>query len=168
MKPGRTKTVTLIRHAKSSWRDPCLADFERPLNRRGMRDAPRIAAALSQEMIAFDSVLCSDAQRAKQTLSLLKQALAINEAIVEYRQDLYGASASHLLSCLHKQPDFTHEVVLLAHNPGVEELANYLSKVIIGPMPTCGVVRLRFKTSTWRELSPTSGEVVLQLKPKSL
>lgn len=162
------RTVTLIRHAKSSWRDPSLTDFERPLNKRGLRDAPRIAAALENTSVSFDKVLCSDARRAKQTLSMIAQALEIHEGIIEYRRDLYGASASHLFSCIKEQADSTRNIALLGHNPGMEELANSLCEEPVGPMPTCCVIRLVFEFAPWSELLPASGELVFQLKPKSL
>jgi phosphohistidine phosphatase len=162
------KTITLIRHAKSSWSDLSLSDFDRPLNKRGVRDAPRIATALSEQGISFDKVLCSAAQRARQTLALLKQHLDINEAIIEYQHELYGASADRLLSCIAQQPESVQHIALLGHNPGVEDLADRLSKVAIGPMPTCCVVQLSLECTTWSILPPHCGNFVLQLKPKEL
>jgi len=162
------RTITLIRHAKSSWRDPSLADFERPLNKRGMRDAPRVGAALSEKAISFDKVLCSEARRAKQTLSGLMQALEIHEEIVEYRRDLYAASASDLFSCLKEQTDSNRHIALLGHNPGMEELANSLCDEAAGPMPTCCVIQLLFESTSWNKLLPASGELTVRLKPRNL
>ena len=162
------RTITLIRHAKSSWSDPNLSDFERPLNKRGIRDAPRIATALSEQDISFDKVLCSAAQRARQTLALLSQHLDINEAIIEYRNELYGASVDRLLSCIAQQPKSVQHIALVGHNPGIEDLADLISRVAIGPMPTCCVVQLSLECTTWSILPPHCGNLVLQLKPKEL
>lgn len=162
------RTITLIRHAKSSWSDPSLADFERPLNKRGMRDAPLVAAALSDKAIPFEKILCSEAQRARQTLDLLKQEMHLPEATIEYLHELYGASAQRLLSCIKEQPDSVTHIALLAHNPGIEELADSLSEVTVSPMPTCCTVQLTFECATWRDLPLHSGKVALHLKPRNL
>ena len=157
-----------MRHAKSSWSDPSLSDFERPLNKRGIADVPRIAAALSEQRISFDKVLCSTAQRARQTLALLEQHLDINKAVIEYHQELYGASVERLLSCIAEQPESIEHIVLLGHNPGVEDLADRLSTVAVGPMPTCCVVQLSLGCTAWSNLPPRCGNLVLQLKPREL
>ena len=158
----------MIRHAKSSWSDPSLADFERPLNKRGTRDAPRIASALSEHKISFDKLLCSDARRARQTLDLLKRQLAISESIIEYRPELYGATSRQLKTCITEQDDSVHAIALLGHNPGLEELANDLSNESIGSMPTCCVVQVRVECVTWNDLRLHSGKVVLHLRPREL
>ena len=162
------RTITLIRHAKSSWRDSSLADFERPLNKRGMRDAPRIGAVLSEKGISLDKVLCSDALRARQTLDLVKQEMHMDESTIEYRSELYGASAQRLLSCIKEQHSSIAHIALLAHNPGIEELADTLSEMAVGPMPTCCVVHLSFDCASWRDLPLSTGKVTLRLKPRNL
>jgi phosphohistidine phosphatase len=162
------RTVTLIRHAKSSWSDPSFTDFERPLNKRGIRDAPRVGAALSQADVSFDRVLCSDAKRARQTLSLLKQGMAIDEEIIGYRHDLYGASADHLFSCITEQPDSIYNLALVGHNPGMEDLANSLAEEHIGPMPTCCVIHLTYELDDWDDLFQTRGKVALTIRPRDL
>jgi phosphohistidine phosphatase len=162
------RTVTLIRHAKSSWNDPSLTDFERPLNKRGISDAPRVGAALEQAGISFDRVLCSDAQRARQTLKLLGQGIEIDEGIIEYRHDMYGASADHLLSCITEQPDSISNIALIGHNPGMEDLAYNLAKDPVGSMSTCNVVHLEFDSDKWTDLSMAAGEIALMIRPRSL
>ena len=164
----KKRTVTLIRHAKSSWSDPSFTDFERPLNKRGMRDAPRVGTALSLADVVFDRVLCSDAKRARQTLSLLKQGIEIDEEIIEYRHDLYGASADHLFSCITEQPDSIYNFALVGHNPGMEDLANGLAEEHIGPMPTCCVIHLAVEFDAWDDLLKTRGKVALTIRPRDL
>ena len=75
MTNNRKRTLTLIRHAKSSWNDPSLTDLERPLNKRGIGDAPKVGAALAEAGLGFDRILCSDARRAQQTLSLDRKSV---------------------------------------------------------------------------------------------
>lgn len=162
------KTLTIIRHAKSSWNDPSLTDFQRPLNKRGVRDAPRIGEALHERGVSFDAVLCSDAQRAMQTLSLLGQGMAIDEEIVAYRHDMYGATANHLVSCIAEQPDSLSSIALVGHNPGMEDLAYKLAEQPVGHMSTCNVVQLLFECSKWSDLSPGTGKAALILRPREL
>jgi len=165
---NKIRTVALIRHAKSSWSDPSFSDFERPLNKRGIRDAPRVWAALSQADVSFDRVLCSDAKRARQTLSLLKQGIVIDEEIIGYRHDLYCASADHLFSCITEQPDSIYNLALVGHNPGMEDLANSLAEEHIGPMPTCCVIHLAYECDTWDDLFQARGKVALTIRPRDL
>ncbi|MDX2476443.1 MAG: histidine phosphatase family protein [Gammaproteobacteria bacterium] len=162
------KHLTLIRHAKSSWDNPSFTDFERPLNKRGIHDAPKVGAVLEEAGISFDRVLCSDARRARQTLSLLRQGVAIDDDLIEYRSDMYGASAHHLLSCLAEQQDINSDIALVGHNPGMEDLAHNLAEDAVGAMSTCNVVRLEFDCENWCDLSSASGKVVLTIRPRDL
>ncbi len=168
MTNNRKRTVTLIRHAKSSWSDPSFTDFERPLNKRGVRDAPRVGTALEQAGISFDRVLCSDAQRARQTLSLLRQGIEIDEKNIEYRHDMYGASADHLLSCITGQPDSISNIALIGHNPGMEDLAYKLAEEPVGSMQTCCVVHLEFDSDKWTDFYQAEGKVGLMIRPRDL
>ena len=168
MTNNRKRTVTLIRHAKSSWSDPSFTDFERPLNKRGIRDAPRVGAALKQADVSFDKVLCSDAQRARQTLSLLRQGIEIDEKDIEYRHAMYGASADYLLSCIIEQPDSIYNIALVGHNPGMEDLAYNLAEEPVGSMQTCCVVHMEFDSEKWADLSPAAGKVGLIIRPRDL
>lgn len=162
------KYLTLIRHAKPSWNNPSLTDFDRPLNKRGISDAPRVGTELEQAGISFDRVLCSDARRARQTLSLLRQGVAIDDDVIEYRPDMYGASAHHLLSCLAEQQDINSDIALVGHNPGMEDLANSLADEVVGAMSTCNVVQIGFDCDSWSDLSSASGKVALIIRPRGL
>ena len=162
------KQLTLIRHAKSSWNNPSLTDFDRPLNKRGIRDAPKVGSAIEQTGISFDRVLCSDARRARQTLSLISQGIAIDENIIEYRHDLYGASSHHLLSCIAEQPDTASSIALVGHNPGMEDLADRLATETVGAMSTCNVVQIEFDCDSWTDLSSASATVAFIIRPGDL
>ena len=115
------RTLYLLRHAKSSWDDPALPDRERPLAPRGRRDARRIGKHLRRLGITPALVLCSSAVRTQETRDLLRPALAEVEVHVE--EQLYGASSETLLERIHSVPDEGNSVLLIGHNPGLQDLA---------------------------------------------
>lgn len=145
-----------------------MTDFERPLDKRGIHDAPRVGAVLDETGISFDRVLCSDARRARQTLSLISQGGAIKDDVIEYRSDMYGASAHHLLSCLAEQADADSNIALVGHNPGMEDLANSLAEEAVGAMSTCNVVQIEFDCDSWSDLPGLTGNVTLVIRPRDL
>src|SRR5262245_29809534 len=111
-------TLHLLRHAKSSWDDPALPDHERPLAPRGRRDAKLIADHLLRERIAPELVLCSPALRTRQTLELVRPP-----GTIELEDALYGASSEELLARLRTVPGSVESVMLIGHNPGLQDLA---------------------------------------------
>jgi phosphohistidine phosphatase len=115
------RTLHLLRHAKSSWDDPSLADHDRPLAGRGRRDAKRIAEHIRRSGIEPELVLCSTAARTRETLALVEPALG--SPAVELEDDLYGASADELLARIRRVPDAVGSVLVIGHNPGLHELA---------------------------------------------
>jgi phosphohistidine phosphatase len=142
---GNAYYMTLIRHAKSSWKAPVESDFDRPLNQRGRRDAPRMGAELARLGIQFDTVLCSSAVRARQTLAGLRQGMTIDDSCIVYRRELYLAPVHTLYDMVHELADTPRDIALIGHNPGIEDLAARLSGGIVDYMPTCCVVRIAFQ-----------------------
>ena len=116
------KRLYLLRHAKSSWDDPTLADHDRPLAPRGRRAAKVIAKHLGRKGISPELVLCSPSRRTRQTLKRLAPGLGKN-VDVRIEPELYAASAPVLLEVLHEVPDEIESVVLIGHNPGIQDLA---------------------------------------------
>ena len=116
------KRLYLLRHAKSSWDDPTLADHDRPLAPRGRRAAKVIAEHLGREGIAPELVLCSPSRRTRQTLTRIAPGLG-KSADVQIKPELYAASAADLLEVLHEVPDEVESVMLIGHNPGIQDLA---------------------------------------------
>ncbi len=112
------KTLLLLRHAKSSWDDPALADHDRPLAARGRKAGKLIGEYLRRERIPISLVLCSSARRARETLDLVAPS-----GEIQIERDLYGASADELLERLRNVPDEVDAVLLIGHNPSIEELA---------------------------------------------
>ena len=120
------KTLYLLRHAKSSWGDPALEDFDRPLNERGRKAAPLMAAHMRKAGHRPDVVLCSAARRAEETWKLVAPTLG-GDPEVRFLKSLYLAPPSLLLSSIARLPDNYDSALLVGHNPGLEHLAQQLS-----------------------------------------
>lgn len=153
-KPKGLKELILFRHAKSSWANPGAADFDRPLNKRGRKAAPAMAAWLASRDWHPDVVLCSAALRTQETLALIRPALA--PRVVRIERDLYLASAATLLRHVERlDPEFSR-ALLLAHNPGLEVLAHELdpgnspaSDKLARKFPTAAMAWFRSSSSDW-------------------
>ena len=165
-------TLHLVRHAKSSWADPGLGDADRPLAPRGERAARKLARELARQGVAPRLVLCSSARRAVQTLDLLRPALSRPpEILVE--NGLYGAGGRELMTRLRQVPAGRREVMLIGHNPGIQDLALALAGSaapgsLHEHLPTGALVSLRFDAARWRDLRPGIGAVTRFLVPRRL
>jgi phosphohistidine phosphatase len=137
-------TLVLVRHAKSDWGDPQLADHDRPLNDRGLRDAPVLAGRLAATGFRPDVLLSSTALRARTTARFFAEALGVES---ELRDELYGAPARTLLATAAATG--AARVLLVAHDPGMSSLAGALSRGGIGSMPTCAVATFHWATDEW-------------------
>ena len=171
--PGRTvRTLYLLRHAKSSWDDRTLPDRERPLAPRGRRDAKRISDHLLRAQIEPELVLCSSAVRTRETLELIRPALGTSTVTVE--DELYAASFDDLLARLRSLPDTVASVMLIGHNPGLEELALALASAgadlrrLEAKFPTAALATLTFADTAWDRLAPSSGALSAFVVPKQL
>jgi phosphohistidine phosphatase len=166
------KRLYLLRHAKSSWDDPALADHDRPLAPRGRRAAKVIAKHLGRKGISPELVLCSSSRRTRQTLKRLAPGLGKN-ADVRIEPELYAAPARDLLDVLQKVPDEVESVLLIGHNPGIQDLALSLAGAgseiprLRSKFPTAALATLELN-GTWRELAPGSAELVSLVKPNEL
>lgn len=136
--------LTLVRHAKSDWGDPGLDDHDRPLNDRGLRDAPVMARMLADSGVEIDAILSSTALRARTTAGFFGDALGV---AVQEDAGLYGAPASMLL--LAAAESGAHSVIVVAHNPGMSVLAGNLSGHDITHMPTCAVATFTWDEDDW-------------------
>lgn len=160
------RTLTLIRHAKSSWKDSKLDDFDRPLNKRGKDNAPMMGRLLNEAGVRFDLITTSPALRALTTARLIARELGYPETRLLRNPRLYGASASRLLEIVHGLPDDQHEVALVAHNPGLTELCNYLCGERIDNLPTCAVAAIRFDIDAWAAVYRDTGQLVRYEYPR--
>ena len=164
------RTLYLLRHAKSSWDDPELPDRERPLAPRGRRDAKRIAKHLRRLKIEPELVLCSAAVRAQETLDLLRPKLA--RASVRVEEQLYGASSETLLARIRSVPGEVGSVLLIGHNPGLQDLALVLASSgaelerLEAKFPTAALAMLAI--ARWSNLNPGDAELVAYVVPRQL
>lgn len=159
------KTVLILRHAKSDWGIPGQADFERPLAKRGLEDAPRMGEVLARFDSTPDKILASPAQRAKQTAQLVAEACGYRKAI-QWEESFYGGGSEDMIAALQQLPASVERALLVGHNPTLEETVALLCSPQSGgeswaiKIPTAGLVCINFDIADWRELEP--GEGVLQ------
>ncbi len=160
------KDLILLRHAKSSWDTPGLHDIERPLNKKGFRNAPLIASILkNQYKIKPDLIISSPAVRAKQTVEIISRELEYPPEKIKYVQKLYSASFTEILSVLHSINGENNCVILTGHNPELTEASNILSGKYIENIPTCGVVKLSFDDE-WKGLKQKTCKLDFFIYPK--
>jgi len=141
------KTVILLRHAKSTWDSSASSDFQRPLNSRGIRDAPRIGAWIAERGIRPDCVLCSAATRAQETLAGLQATLDLDVNIT-IADDLYLAPPTTAIALLSQIDDAVECSLVIAHNPGMEGLLWGLCGVD-NSMPTCALAVIELPIDSW-------------------
>jgi phosphohistidine phosphatase len=159
------KTVYLLRHAKSSWDDPGLADFDRPLNDRG-RDAARfIGELMFRRGIVPEAIVSSPAKRARQTAALVREQGEL--PTIGFDKRIYEASPLTLFNLLQETPAEVGSIMIVGHNPGLEELSRLLTGRP-GSFPTASLARIDFPDVDWAELSAGSGEPAFVIRPKDL
>lgn len=168
-------TLTLFRHAKSSWELNGLDDRERPLNARGLAAAPMMGAFLRQQGLRPDLILCSTAVRTRQTLELAASGWQ-PEPRTKYEGALYLAHPFDLLERVRKTPRTVRHLMIVGHNPGLHILAieligdgnPELVASLSSKLPTAGVVVLAFDAKTWTDVGPGKGRLVHYATPKTL
>ena len=173
-------TLTLLRHAKSSWGDPDLDDHERPLSKRGAGDAPRMGRWLARqwrEMAAPAPVIvCSDAVRTRATLALILPELDLIAPKVKIEPSLYLAEPATILALLQALAPATRHALVIAHNPGLHMLALDLTgsghRREIAPLsmdfPTCGAALFTFEADSFAEIGSRRGRLTVFMTPKRL
>ncbi len=171
------RRLILMRHAKSSWEAPASKDFDRPLNRRGRDAAPLVGAALAARWLVPDLVLCSPAARTRETLSLILPSLSPRPETV-FRERLYLADVDRLLGEIAEVAPPVRKLLVLGHNPGMQELALHLAdpsasdaqalRQMEEKYPTAAVAAFSFSADDWRDLSPGTGALLAYLTPKAL
>lgn len=150
------KYLYLIRHAKSSWKDSTLDDFDRPLNKRGKRDAPEMGQRLRRKAVQPDRVLSSSATRAATTARAIARALDYPEKKIIFREELYHASPNSMLKQLRLVQEQVDLLFLVGHNPGLTALANQLCPAGVDNIVTCGIFALALPIHRWSDISPDS------------
>lgn len=161
------KTLLILRHAKSSWADPGLADHDRPLNERGKRDAPRMGKLIADQGLQPDIVLSSDAKRARSTSKRVIEAGKFN-CPTQLLEELYLAPPDTYIETLRLLDDSCERVLVVGHNPGLEQLSALLTGGY-DTLPTAALVHIEFDVDSWSELGdPPAGRLLGIWRPKEL
>jgi len=170
------KTLTLLRHAKSSWDDPAARDFDRPLNRRGRKAARAMGKAMREQGIAFDQILASPAARVVGTLEDLAEGYggSIEPA---FDQRVYLATAATLLKLVQGTDDKAERLLVVGHNPGMEALALMLTRdddggglrgEMLTKYPTAALAEIALPVDHWREVDLGTGQLARFIRPRDL
>ena len=162
------KTLYLVRHAKSDWEDLSLKDFDRPLNTRGLLNAPKVGLKLKEEGEVPQLVVASPAKRTTQTAETLCEQMEIDVSLIKYIGSIYEASTRELLQVINNLNDQFDSVMIVCHNMAISYIAEYLTGNDIGNIPTCGVFKISFDFDEWLSVSEKTGEEVFFWKPKEL
>ncbi len=160
------KTLTLVRHAKSSWKDGSLGDRERPLNKRGERDAPRMGRFVAESGIRPSQIISSPAVRAWTTARIFAQKLGYPIEFLQREDGLYLASLDNLLDVVATQDAGFNSLMLFGHNPGLTDFANYLVPGLTNNLPTSGAVSVNLECDDWMLYDRPKTELVLYDYPK--
>lgn len=160
------KKLFLIRHAKSSWSDTTVSDFNRTLKKRGKKDAPFMASKLSETGANPDLILSSPAKRAKKTACFMAKGVGYSTDLIVYDDNIYSASKEELLNILRKIDEKYNEVYLVGHNFAITDLAVALTDVTLDNIPTSGVVAMECQIKNWSDIAPGCGKILFFDFPK--
>lgn len=158
------KTLFLLRHAKSSWKEADLADFDRPLNERGRRAAPFMGRLLQDRGFSPDLIISSPARRARKTAKLFKEA-GDYEAEVMFDDRIYEASSNTLVYVAGEVDDSINAVMLVGHNPGMEGAVRVLTG-LTEPMPTAAVAVIDLDVDSWKQIASGRGTLRAIFRPR--
>lgn len=160
------RTLLLVRHAKSSWDDPALSDKERPLNKRGKDDAPKMGKLLKKRDFQPDLIVSSPAKRAYSTAKRIAKELDYRKNNIETDEALYMADTEDFISVIKNIDDNIYNLMLFSHNFGITYFANLISGSEIDNIPTCGLVRIDFEIESWKQITATKGKLIYFEYPK--
>jgi phosphohistidine phosphatase len=165
--------LLIRRHAKSDWNSGARSDFERPLSKRGQRDAPRVGRFLATRGLVPDHVVSSPAERARQTVLAVCEPLGIPESRIHWDDRIYHASTGSLMDVLSESPETARLVLIAGHNPGLETLLRTLCEQEVPTphdfklMPTAAVAHLEIPGS-WVDLDGGTARLLSLTRAKSL
>ena len=166
--PTSERTLVLIRHAKSSWNNPLLSDYNRPLNERGHRDAPEMGRRLAKRDIKPDLIIASTARRAAETAKAIAAGVGYAESAIQWVDELYHCVPAVFAEVLAGVDDAVKCVFLVAHNPGTSEFAHSLvAGLPAGEVPTCAVIGIKAKASNWKNLKKEEAKLLFFDTPKN-
>jgi len=159
------KYLLLIRHAKSDWTESGLSDFERPLNKRGKKDAPAMALRVLNKKISVDAILSSPAVRAAATAAFFAETLQLK---AEFLNELYLAEPETFFGVVASLNDVWNSVIIVSHNNGLTDFANMLTNARIDNIPTCGVFAVKAECDSWTQFRLAKKEFFFFDYPKNI
>ena len=160
------KTLTIFRHAKSSWDHPDLADHDRPLNKRGKRDAPIMGERLKAAGIRPSLIVSSPARRAWATAKVVARAIAYPVEFLQREPGLYHAGVNRIFDVIAAQDDGFNSIMIVGHNPGLTDFANLLVPNLTGNIPTAGFVSVLIDSDNWDLRVRQSTKLIVYDYPK--
>ena len=160
--------LILVRHAKSSWTEAGLTDFDRPLNDRGLKNAPEMGRRLAKANFAVDTIITSPAVRAITTAKIIAKEIGFDVKRIVQNEHIYDASVNILLDLVRNLDEHVNKAMLVGHNPSFTVLCNRLSNARIDNMPTCSIAQIQFNISSWEAITEHSGELTDFDYPKNI
>lgn len=160
------KTIFFIRHAKSSWEDLTLADAERPLNKRGLRDAPFMAKLLRGKYQSVDHIISSPAVRAYTTAKYFAEEFDKKPEDIEVVSFIYHSYEQQILDYIPQLDNNLKTVCIFGHNPTFTGLANHFSEEYIANVPTCGIIKIEAEVDNWKSFNQKNAKLVAFHYPK--
>ncbi|WP_420579826.1 SixA phosphatase family protein [Reichenbachiella sp.] len=162
------KTLYLVRHAKSSWKDPSLRDRDRPLNKRGKRDGPRMAAFLKEKINCPDVFISSPSRRTRDTAAYFLRAFDRLIEALELEEELYHGDEQDIESTIQSIDERHDSAMIFIHNPGITDYVNELTGEEIFNIPTCGVVGIQLDTQDWNQIRQAQAKKLFYYYPKGV
>ena len=160
------KELTIIRHAKSSWDNPSISDFDRPLNSRGKQNATMMGKVLHEEGIVFDQIISSSANRAITTANTIACSIGYPKETIKKELNFYGADTYTIFTKLKRlNPSIVH-VAICRHNPTFHSLIEKICFTSIVKFPTCAIASITLEIDVWKELSTGSGKLKVLRRPR--
>ena len=160
------KNLIIVRHCKSSWKDPSLSDFDRPLNKRGNIDGELMSNYLREKEKKIDKLILSTSIRTRLTSKYFIEKIHFNS--ISYLDELYHASYSEIIKIISKIENNFNNIMVIGHNPGLTELINHFTDMRIYNIPTSGIIKVEFKEDKWSKITENKGKIVYKKFPKEL
>lgn len=160
------KILTLVRHAKSSWSDSRLSDRKRPLNKRGERDAPKMGKRIVDHGVRPSLILSSPATRAWMTAKIIAREISYPLEFLQREDSLYLASLNEILDVIMQQDNEFNSLMVVGHNPGMTNVANFLSPGLTDNLPTAGVVAVQIDQEDWNLFEQPKTQLLVHDYPK--
>ncbi len=160
------KTLYIVRHAKSSWKFPELDDIDRPLSKRGKRNAPEMGLRLARRGIRPGLLMSSPAKRALSTAAKIAAVIQYPKNKIKIDSSLYHGMEEDILDVIRHLPDDLNDLMIFGHNPGLTDFVNTLSGAQIYNVPTCGIAAITFDTGHWKDVGKVPGKLIFFDYPK--